>query len=426
MGLTPTRSYEDLLGDGLEALLGNGSDSLEDFATGLNERQVRGPNGERWTSALLASELPRLSNPAGTPRGNGLPPISRLVTQPFPPRPKTAEELLETGLLNLWYLVARSSDVSDRPVALKRLNRNIVLWRGDDGRINVIENYCPHRGAPLSMGRIVGGNVMCPYHGVQVTGEGVVAAVPPTPDCPLVGQKAVKAYPCRDFAGAIWAYFGDEAHETAPEPVFPPQLASEEWTSFLYTGEWRCNWRLPIDNRTDPLHGSFLHADTFTLSYGRQDAQLKIEQKPNGFETYRTNQRGVNIDWHEVEVYPDNIIWIHTEIPYPPSFGGGSFRIAGFTTPIDRETTYFWVYRARKLAGWRSDMWRFLYRNRLEARADYVINQDRVLLEAMSPETTQRETLLQMDTALARMRRILRSDAERQFRATVMTSSAAE
>ena len=55
-------------------------------------------------------------------------------TQPFAPEPRTPEELLETGLPNLWYLIARSEDVADRPVALKRLDRNIVLWRGREWR----------------------------------------------------------------------------------------------------------------------------------------------------------------------------------------------------------------------------------------------------------------------------------------------------
>jgi phenylpropionate dioxygenase-like ring-hydroxylating dioxygenase large terminal subunit len=406
-------------------LLGKGTDSLEAFVQGLNQVSIRGPRGEKWTAELLSAELARLG--AGEPLPRRPPePSKPLVTQPKLPRPKTAEELLETGLLNLWYLVARASDVADRPVALTRLGRNLVLWRGDAGRINVVENYCPHRGAPLSMGQIVDGNVMCPYHGVQVTGEGVVAAVPPTPNCPMVGQKLVKAYPCREFAGAIWAYFGDEAHDTPPEPVFPEELISDEWTGFLYTDVWKCNWQLSLDNRTDPVHGSFLHAGTFTLGYGRQDTELKIDRKPHGFETYRSNQRGVNIDWHEVVLHPDNIYWVYTEIPYPSSFGGGSFRIAGFPTPIDRETTYFWVYRSRKLSGWRRDLWRFLYNNRLVTRADFVVNQDRVLLETIPLAARQRENLIQTDTALARMRRHLRDEATRQLDALNRVGSAAE
>lgn len=415
MGLNPTEAYEDLLGDRLEALLGAGVNSIECFADGLNAVAVHGLRGQRWTAENLAAELRRLAAD-GPPQTEVVEPPQHRKTQPILPKPKTTDELLETGLLNLWYLVARDCDVTDRPVGLTRLGRNLVLWRADTGKINVIEDYCPHRGAPLSMGQVANGNVMCAYHGVQITGDGVVATVPATPNCPFVGQKLVKAYPCRELAGAIWVYFGDDAHESPPEPVFPEELLSEDWTSFLYTGVWKCNWQLALDNRTDPVHGSFLHSGTFTLSGGRQDAEIKTDRKPNGFETYRTNQRGVNIDWHEVLLYPDNINWVLTEIPYPPSFGGGSFRIAGFPTPIDRETTYVSLYRSRKLSGWQRDLWRFLYKNRLVARANFVVEQDRVLLERI-PLTArrQRENLLQTDTAVARMRRHLQTEAARQI-----------
>jgi phenylpropionate dioxygenase-like ring-hydroxylating dioxygenase large terminal subunit len=338
-------------------------------------------------------------------------------TEPFAPEPRSPDDLLDAGLPNLWYLIARSQDVADRPVGLRRLDRNIVLWRGERGEVNVVEDYCPHRGAPLSMGEVVNGNLACAYHGVQVTGAGIVAEVPPTPSCPLVGQKAIKSYPSRELAGAIWAYFGDDAHGEAPEPIFPEEITSGDWTGFLYAATWQCNWQVALDNRVDPVHGSFLHVGTFTLGRGRKDTELNIAAKPDGFETSRDNQRGVNIDWHEVFFRPENILWIRTEIPYPASIGGGSFRIVGLPTPIDRSSTYFWVYRSRRIAGWQRDLWRFLYKNRLRARSDLVVEQDRVMLEAIPLEARRREKLLQVDVAIARLRRMLRAEATRQLEA---------
>jgi len=60
MGLGPDKSYEDVLGDGLEAVLATGADSLADIVRGLNERNVSGPSGQAWTEALLSRELRRL------------------------------------------------------------------------------------------------------------------------------------------------------------------------------------------------------------------------------------------------------------------------------------------------------------------------------------------------------------------------------
>jgi phenylpropionate dioxygenase-like ring-hydroxylating dioxygenase large terminal subunit len=340
-----------------------------------------------------------------------------LITRPHPQQPASPEELLEIGLPNLWYLVARSEDVTDRPVGLTRLERNLVLWRDSEARLQVIEDYCPHRGAPLSLGQIVGDNIVCPYHGVTVDGAGVVVAVPPSPDCPLVGGKFIRRYESREVGGAIWVYFAEDDAQPAPDPVFPDEVASPDWTSFLFTTVWRCNWQVALDNRLDPIHGSFLHEGTFTLGAGKKHAALHVQETPTGFETVRDNQRGVNIDWHEAEFHRDNIIWVRTEIPYPASIGGGSFRINGFPTPIDRNSTLVWFFRSRKISGWQRNMWRFLYRNRLEERNRHVVDQDRVVLEAIPLAARQRERLIQTDIAVSRMRRHLLGEAHRLFEA---------
>jgi phenylpropionate dioxygenase-like ring-hydroxylating dioxygenase large terminal subunit len=415
MGLNPAKTYVDLLGDGIEALQAKGTRELDEFVAGLNDLGVPSAHGKRWTAAMLAAELARLS------RGEGAAaraPVRPVVGRPFTPAtPSTAEDLLRTGLLDLWYLVATSNDVTDRPIGLKRLGRNLVLWRDDAGDVHVLEDYCPHRGAPLSLGRITGGRLSCAYHGFEIDAEGTIVAVPATPGCALVGLAAVRPYPVRELNGAIFVYFSDRAGAVPPEPVLPEEFTSPEYSSFIFTTEWECNWQVTLDNRVDPLHGSFLHSGTFTLSRGRQDSELKVEPNAHGFETVRNNQRGLNIDWHEVEFHPGNILWVRTEIPYPDNVGGGSFRINGHPTPIDENRTFVWFHRSRKISGWKRDMWRFLYLNRLEERSAAVVEQDRVLLEAMSLEARSRENLAQSDVAVGRMRRLLREEAQRQIEA---------
>jgi hypothetical protein len=62
MGLIPTKSYEDLLGDGIELLLARKAVTLADLVAGLNELNVRGPAGQTWTEELLAQEFRRLGS----------------------------------------------------------------------------------------------------------------------------------------------------------------------------------------------------------------------------------------------------------------------------------------------------------------------------------------------------------------------------
>ena len=331
------------------------------------------------------------------------------------------DDQLATGLLNLWYLVAEAREISDAPVGLKRLNQNIVAWRDGRGEINVLEDRCPHRGARLSKGRLQGGRLACNYHGLQLDGDGVITATPPTPDCPFVGQKAVRSYPCREFKGGVWVYFGDDPNSEPPDMVVPEEFSSDEWSSFLFAQVWDCNYQVVLDNRLDPMHGSYLHAESYTLAHGNKQDRLIIDKTQRGFVVRRQNQRGVNIDRTELFHYPDNNLWIQTEIPYPASGGGGFFRIGGFVTPIDRDSCLFWVFRSQKSSGWRRDMWRFLYRNRLEQRHLAVLDQDRDMLESIYQDAHENEWLLQTDVGVSRMRKILRQVAEGQSEGTSTT-----
>ena len=324
------------------------------------------------------------------------------------------DERLETGLLNLWYLVADAREITNAPVGLKRLNQDIVIWRDERGEVNVVEDRCPHRGARLSKGRVQEGRITCIYHGVQLDGDGVIAATPPTPDCPFVGQKAIRSYPCRELKGGIWVYFGDDIDARPDDIILPQEFASDDWSSFLFSEVWNCHYQFVLDNRLDPMHGSYLHADSYTLAYGNKVDKLNIDKTERGFVVSRQNQRGVNIDRTELFHYPDNNIWVQTEIPYPASGGGGFFRIGGFVTPIDRDSCLFWVFRSQRSSGWRRDMWRFLYGNRLEDRHLDVLDQDRDMLESIYRDARDNEWLLQTDVGVTRMRRILRQVAERQ------------
>ena len=94
---------------------------------------------------------------------------------------------------------------------------------------------------------------------------------------------------------------------------------------------------------------------------------------------------------------------------------GGNFAIIGCLTPITPELMAVFVWRCRKVSGWQRNTWRFLYRNRLEARHWAVLEQDRVMMEQMEPNANQREHLYQHDMGLVRLRRHLRRLAQEQL-----------
>lgn len=323
------------------------------------------------------------------------------------------EQRLAQGMKNLWYAVCPSDFVGERPVSLRRFGRKLALWRDAAGRVHALEDHCPHRGAPLSQGVVLGDRLACPYHGVQVRCDGTVTKVPGSPGCKLEGSRAALDFHVREAHGAIFVYNSDTHVDEAPPFTLPQELGSPEYSHFLCYSEWKCDWRYAMDNVMDPMHGTFLHKQSHTMSEGDSQASFRIRDTEHGFIFEKTDQRDVNFDWTEWGV--TGIPWMRLEIPYPKTGGpGGNFAIIGCVTPIGPQLCGVFFWRCRKVDGWMRDTWRFLYRNRLEARHWAVLEQDRVMLEQMEPDAHLREHLYQHDIGLVRLRRVLRNLASEQ------------
>ena len=326
------------------------------------------------------------------------------------------DALLAKGVRNIWYAIAPSTFVKDKPVSLRRCGYKMALWRDVTGELYALEDHCPHRGAPLSVGIPMGDRIACGYHGVQVDHAGVAVKVPGSPGCKLEGMKATRAFPVQERNGMIFAYFGDALHQMPPKLELPPELSDAEFSSFLCYAEWKGDYRYVIDNVMDPMHGTFLHKQSHSMSFGDTTAAFKVRDTQTGFIFEKEGQRNVNFDW--TEFGDTGIHWLRLEIPYPKTGGpGGNFHIVGTYTPITDNVAAVTHWRCRKIDGWQRDAWRFLYKNRLEARHWHVLEQDRVVLEQMEPDARDREILYQHDMGLVRLRRYLKNKARAQLEA---------
>ncbi len=333
-------------------------------------------------------------------------------------RADPADKLLEIGLKDLWYPVCPSSFVKDKPVKLRRLGRRIALWRDFNGVVHALEDRCPHRAAPLSQGVVLGDRLRCPYHGVEVRCDGVVTKVPGSPGCKLEGSQATFHFHVEEKAGVIFLYNSREPVAEAPPLQLPDVITNDdEYSAFLCYTEWKTDYRYVLDNVMDPMHGTFLHKQSHSMSEGESIADFVIRDTDNGFIFEKEGQRNVNFDWSQ---WGDTgIHWLRLELPYLKSGGpGGHFIILGSFTPISKDLAAVFHWRIRKQPkGWQRDTWRFLYQNRLEARHWAVLEQDRVVLEDMDLDSNQYESLYQHDIGLVRLRRHLRKLAQQQLEA---------
>ena len=164
-------------------------------------------------------------------------------------------------LRNAWYVAAWSEDIGDGAlVARTIMDEPIVLYRKADGGVAAIEDRCAHRFAPLSMGKIVGGDrIRCPYHGLEFDGSGACVKNPHgTKSIPP--RARVKSYPVFEKHKAVWIWMGDRSADAGKVPDFAvldnvPELYTTKRDSIVI----KANFQLVIDNLLDLSHTSYLH-----------------------------------------------------------------------------------------------------------------------------------------------------------------------
>lgn len=153
---------------------------------------------------------------------------------------------------NAWYALARSAEVGRAPLARRAQGSGIVLYRDLTGRPVALADRCVHRPYPLSLGRVVGDNIVSGYSGFEYRPDGTVASVP-TQANPPVGA-AVRSYPAIDHGGLVWVWFGvpDRAKRRPLQDL--PWLDGPEWVTFGEGWETRAAGTLLQDNFSDITH----------------------------------------------------------------------------------------------------------------------------------------------------------------------------
>jgi phenylpropionate dioxygenase-like ring-hydroxylating dioxygenase large terminal subunit len=165
------------------------------------------------------------------------------------------------GLPNYWYPVEWSSQIDEKPRAFTVAGQRLVLVR-DAGSVFALDDRCPHRGVPLSLGsREFPGTLSCRYHGWTYSLEdGVLqAAITDGPDSPICGKVAVRTFPLAERLGLVWVYIG-EGHPHAIDDQLPEELVGT--ARFAIGGRIRIrsgNWRFAAENGFDEGHAKFLH-----------------------------------------------------------------------------------------------------------------------------------------------------------------------
>ena len=177
-------------------------------------------------------------------------------------------------LRRYWQPVALAEELAgSRPVKPVRiLGQDLVLFRGPDGRLGLLDRDCAHRGADLAFGRLEDGGLRCLFHGWLFDADGKCLETPgEPPESRICSRVRQRAYPVQERSGIVFAFLGEGQ---------PPALAAldcfiaPDSHVFAFKGYLDCNWLQAVEVGLDPAHASFLHRffeDASTSdAYGRQ------------------------------------------------------------------------------------------------------------------------------------------------------------
>ena len=163
------------------------------------------------------------------------------------------------SLKNIWYVAAWSTEITQQFVSRTMLGDPLLLYRKGDGTPVVLLDRCPHRFAPLSMGRRVGDGVECGYHGLQFDCSGKCVQNPHG-NGRIPDAARVRRFPAADRDGLLWVWAGDE--DRADADLIPDygHLVSPDLKTIGSQMVQAAHYELLIDNLLDLSHVNYLHA----------------------------------------------------------------------------------------------------------------------------------------------------------------------
>jgi phenylpropionate dioxygenase-like ring-hydroxylating dioxygenase large terminal subunit len=254
-------------------------------------------------------------------------------------------------LRQYWLPLLLTEELAEKegnPQRARVLGENLIAYRDTEGKIGLLAENCPHRGASLFFGRNEERGLRCVYHGWKFDVAGHCVDMPnEPPESNFKDKVRARAYPCVERNGVIWTYMGPL--ET------PPALPDLEWNlvpenqRYISKRYEECNWAQALEGGIDSSHSGFLHSHLFDpddRSEYRQGMSIKAKDKHPRFEVVDTSYGvlvGARRDADEEHYY-----WRITQFLMPfytmiPPYGVSPTISGHAWVPIDDQNTMAWT-----------------------------------------------------------------------------------
>ncbi len=239
---------------------------------------------------------------------------------------------------NRWYAVLESSKLRAKPVAIERLEQKLVLWRDAKGKVVIQTDRCIHKGAQLSLGKVLDGCLECPYHGLRFDPKGDCVLVPfKDRDSKIPEGWHIESHNCREEKGLIWMWYGEEKPE-GDVPWFDnfPSTLQKTWQAGTI---WPYHYSRLMDSNFDVYHLPFVHHSFFpkvgpvVTDYQVEDHGdlIKTITTLDEYESQRKGDKGKKT--FVVDVMMPNLLYLEMS---------AKLSLLAIVTPIDDQRS--WVF----------------------------------------------------------------------------------
>ncbi|WP_043285941.1 aromatic ring-hydroxylating dioxygenase subunit alpha [Paraburkholderia oxyphila] len=162
-------------------------------------------------------------------------------------------------LRNAWYVVAWCTDIKRELFERTVINESLVLYRTSENKVVCLSNRCPHRFAPLHLGRIVDDRVECGYHGLVFDGSGRCTHNPHG-DHKIPQAACVQSYLVEERHNLVWIWMGNkDLADPSKIPDFSCLTDTLKFSSVVGAIEMNANYELITDNLMDLSHVEYVH-----------------------------------------------------------------------------------------------------------------------------------------------------------------------
>ena len=180
-----------------------------------------------------------------------------------------------------WFVVCFSDEIATgAAIPLRYFGQDLVAFRGEDGRVRVLEAYCAHMGAHLGVGgKVVGATIRCPFHGWCYDGDGNCVEIPYARKIPPKARQ--QAWPVREVNGVVLVHHDPSGAAPAFEIPPIPEYGDADWLPWSVSRyHIKTHPREIVDNLADRAHFAFVHRtaiDEFDFSVDSHTATQRVK-----------------------------------------------------------------------------------------------------------------------------------------------------